>query len=200
MYIFGGINQKLNPMQDLWVCSENYLWSQISISGLPANYGGIPFLLDNLLCFYGGTDGKNLIKTVIVINISNNTHHVVDDLSIFNFDHPELENEHLLFPQGNWKISYDSGIVHECQMYIIGGRRTIPELKNDKNSKSNAVEYIETYFDLDKYAKEELKEMSFGKIGSLGSFLDTSTNVKRKSLGIGFNFKSGFDDSTEFKF
>jgi hypothetical protein len=63
------------------------------------------------------------------------------------------------------------------------------------------VEYIETFFELDKYAKEELKEFGFGKIGSFGYLMDTSSNVKRKSMGFGFNFKSGFDNSeTEMKF
>ena len=111
MYIFGGLNQKLNILQDLWSCDENYHWSQISTSNIPQNFGSLAFVMDNLLCFYGGTDGKFLTKTISVVNLSTNSNFVVDPDSLLQLDHPDEEFDYVLFPQGS---------VYNGQLYYFG--------------------------------------------------------------------------------
>eukprot|EP01080_Neovahlkampfia_damariscottae_P002999 gene2999-5009_t len=195
MYIFGGINQKLNILQDLWSCDENYHWSQVSTSNIPQNFGSIPFLMDNLLCFYGGTDGRVLSKSVSVINLSTNTSYVVETDVLFLLDHPEEEFENILFPQG---------IVHNGQFYYFGGRKSVPDVKIEKNSKQiPAQDFIEAYFNLDTFAKNDLIASSSTKTGSFASIIAVSNQVKNTSSNEKFKatFKSEFTiDDTEIKF
>ena len=83
------------------------------------------------------------------------------------------------------------------------GRRSVPEIKIEKNSKQiPAQDFIENYFNLDTNTKLEIMESSISKVGSFGSMMGISNQLKTtSSSGNIKGFKSGFNvDDTDFKF